>query len=69
MDHRARGSGRPAGIVLAGTGLDPFEEEYRSYVVDAAILVITWSVLAVVGVALLWRLAVAPPPEARTDPS
>ncbi|QHC65361.1 DUF4184 family protein [Rathayibacter sp. VKM Ac-2759] len=59
----------PAGIVLAGTGLDPFEEEYRSYVVDAAILVITWSVLAVVGVALLWRLAVAPPPEARTDPS
>ncbi|MWV48496.1 DUF4184 family protein [Rathayibacter sp. VKM Ac-2803] len=61
----------PAGIVLAGTGLDPFEEEYRSYVVDAAILVVSWTAVALVVVALLWRLAglPVPRPEAGADPS
>jgi len=61
----------PAGVVLAGTGLDPFEEAYRGYVVDAAILTVTWSVAAVLVVAVLWRLVVSsrPRPRADADPS
>ena len=61
----------PAGVVLAGTGLDPFEEAYRSYVVDAAVLAVVWTTAAVLAVALLWHLAlgVAPRQGADADPS
>lgn len=58
----------PAGMVLSGTGLDPFEEAYRSYVVDAAIITVTWTTAAVLGVAVLWRLVVASAPRPRADP-
>lgn len=61
----------PAGVVLSGSGLDPFEEAYRSYVVDAAVLVVTWTTAAVVAVAVLWHLVlgVAPRQGVDADPS
>ncbi|SMH42160.1 protein of unknown function [Rathayibacter oskolensis] len=61
----------PAGIVLSSTGLDPLEEAYRSFVVDAAILTVAWTSAAVVVVAALWRLGVAaaPLPGVDADPS
>ncbi|QHC57388.1 DUF4184 family protein [Rathayibacter sp. VKM Ac-2760] len=61
----------PAGVVLSGSGLDPLEEAYRSVVVDAAILTVTWTTVAALAVALLWQLAlgVAPRQEADADPS
>lgn len=57
----------PAGVVLAGTGLDPLAEEYRSYVVDAAIHAVTWTTATVVAVALLWHLAVGVSPRQGVD--
>lgn len=58
----------PAGVVLVGTGLDPFEEAYRPYVVDAAVLMVGWTATAAVVVALLWRLVVRPAPRRQVDP-
>ncbi|MBO0983521.1 DUF4184 family protein [Rathayibacter sp. SD072] len=60
----------PAGVVLAGTGLDPFEPDYRPYVVDAAILAVLGTSAALLSIALLWRLVVpAPLPATGRDPS
>ena len=61
----------PAGIVLVGSRLSPFEEAFRSYVVDAAILSVAWTTGAIIAVALAWWLArwVSAPPLDEADPS
>ena len=61
----------PVGIVLAVAGFDPLAPEYRSSVVDAAILTVICTGGAALAIALLHRLVVspAPRPAAGGDPS
>ncbi|KQQ08785.1 DUF4184 family protein [Rathayibacter sp. Leaf296] len=61
----------PVGIVLAVAGFDPLAPEYRSSVVDAAILTVICTGGAALAIALLHRLVVSPAPHlpAGGDPS
>ncbi|PPF55576.1 hypothetical protein C5C55_10235 [Rathayibacter sp. AY1C2] len=46
----------PAGIVLAGAGIDPLDAAYRAHVVRAAILLVGGGAAAAVAVAAVWWL-------------